>query len=370
MMGIKHLLLLAASVLLARCQQKPQVSMSPKLDQIFSGDLLYLSCDTGTGPSTVMWYLNNEKQLVTDKTWKIAVAAAKDSGSYVCESNGLRSDSFNVIVNEYIPTASLIIKTGHPVMRVGGSVILQLENEDGLQGWRCWVNRGAQTKRIKLRLKNDSVSLDFQPNSLYVPETIFWCTDALQQHRSNQIIVWTSDKDVSLEMYPLPAVAGESLTLRCLVWGTDQITQAVFYKDNTVITASKSPIYEVSDVTEKTEGKYKCDATFTHKARTAGQPYHMTSDSQPVFVQATPVKASLSEKMGLSCSCTRCPGGADYRWYKNDDVGQPVMLPNLNHRFMIPKESGSYACRAVWNGGRSLLSNSHECKFLLMDFGH
>ncbi|XP_076615406.1 sialoadhesin [Chaetodon auriga] len=360
MMGVKHLLLLAASVLLARCQQKPQVFMSPNLKQIFSGDLFYLSCDTGTGANTVTWYLNNDPKPLKDKTWKIAVAAAKDSGSYKCESNGLESDSFPIDVQEYIPRASLIIKTGQPVMRVGGSVILQLENEGGLQGWKCWVYRGHQTRRIVLRLKNDSKSLDFQPRSLNVPETIFWCTDRLEQSRSNQIIVRTSEKDVSLEMYPLPAVAGESLTLRCLVWGTDQITRAVFYKDHVLIGDSNSPIYKVPDVTENTEGTYKCNATFTYKARTAGQPYHVDSDHQLVFVQAAPMKAALSENIGLSCSCSRCPNITSFHWYKNDDDGQPVMLPDKREGFMMPKESGSYACRAVWETGMSFLSKSHE----------
>lgn len=97
--------------------------------------------------------------------------------------------------SEYIPRASLIMKTGQPVMRNGGSVILQLDNDDGLQGWNCWVYRGqgrTGERRIKLRLKNDSVSLDFQPTRLMVPETIFWCSDSTQQHRSNQVMVRTS----------------------------------------------------------------------------------------------------------------------------------------------------------------------------------
>ncbi len=90
--------------------------------------------------------------------------------------------------------ASLTITTGHPVMQTGGSVILQLENEDGLMGWNCWVYRGQRKKKIKLRLKKDSVSIVFQPRSLDVPETIFWCTDAAQEVRSNQITVKTSGR--------------------------------------------------------------------------------------------------------------------------------------------------------------------------------
>ncbi|XP_041818688.1 uncharacterized protein LOC121624831 [Chelmon rostratus] len=361
MTGGRHLLLLAVFVLLARCQQKPEVSMSPRLLQIFTGDIFYLNCDNNTGGSRVKWYIDDNEQTQTNKTWKIAVAAPKHSGSYKCESNGLKSDAFPIVVLEYIPRASLIMKTGQPVMRNGGSVILQLDNDDGLQGWNCWVYRGqgrTGERRIKLRLKNDSVSLDFQPTRLMVPETIFWCSDSTQQHRSNQVMVRTSEKEVSLEMYPFPAVAGENLILRCLVWGTDQITYTLFYKDNEIIQGSTNPSIKISDVTEVTEGLYKCDATFTYKARTEGQPYKVASDAQDLFVQAVPMKAFLSENVGLSCSCPQCPSDGFYRWYKNSDDGQPVWLTDSSTGFMMMKESGSYACRAVWKQGMSSLSNS------------
>lgn len=96
-----------------------------------------------------------------------------------------------------------------------------------------------------------------------------------------------SDKEVSLEMYPLPPVVGEPLTLRCLVWGTDQISNTVFYKDNAVIIGAVSSTHTITNVTELTEGQYKCDVTYTHKAQAAGPPYHEVSDTQEVFVQGT-----------------------------------------------------------------------------------
>lgn len=96
-------------------------------------------------------------------------------------------------------------------------------------------------------------------------------------------------------MYPLPAVAGESLTLRCLVWGTDLITRTVFYKDNAVILDSVSPTYKIPKVTESVKGRYKCDATFTHKANTGGPPYQVVSDKQDVFVQGMHIQTTLFE---------------------------------------------------------------------------
>lgn len=95
-------------------------------------------------------------------------------------------------------------------------------------------------------------------------------------------------------MYPFPAVAGENLILRCLVWGTDQITYTLFYKDNEIIQGSTNPSIKISDVTEVTEGLYKCDATFTYKARTEGQPYKVASDAQDLFVQGMNIQPAWS----------------------------------------------------------------------------
>ncbi|XP_034070171.1 uncharacterized protein LOC117544823 [Gymnodraco acuticeps] len=348
MRGITHLLLLAAFVLLGRCQQKPNVIISPKLKEIFPGDLFYLKC---SGKSKVSWYFDGKDQpLLTSDTWKIGVAAPKHSGSYQCESNGQKSDALPIKVMDYVPIASLTIKTGHPVVRRGDSVRLQLYNEDGLQGWMCWVYRGEKSNKIKLKIKNsDSVSVDFQVNRLMVPETIYWCSNDTQR-RSNQITLRTSDKDISLEMYPLPAVVGETLTLKCLAWGTNKIRHTNFYKGSDILSSSASTTHTISNVTESAMGRYRCRATFTYIREPAGGPYQETSDDQDVFVQVPPLmRAFLSS--GMLCSCPHCPDLHSYHWYKLDDQQWAAIGSSP------PKSSGTYACRAVWNIGRSSLSN-------------
>uniref|UniRef100_A0A3B4Y907 Uncharacterized LOC111650268 n=1 Tax=Seriola lalandi dorsalis TaxID=1841481 RepID=A0A3B4Y907_SERLL len=306
------------------CPSAFLVSMLPGLKMVFSGDLFYLSCDNSAGESGVKWYFNNKEEKQTNKTWKFAVASPKHSGSYQCERNGQKSGDFNLDVmgKPHEHHASLTIKTGHPVMQYGHSVMLQLDNEDGLEGWVCWVYReGTKTKKIKFKLENRD-HVVFQTTRLEVPETIFWCTDKSQNERSNQIIVRTSGghTDISLEMYPFPAVVGETLTLKCIAWGTDQISKTVFYKGDTIIMHDAKSTYSITKVSESTQGPYRCDATYTHKARTSGPEYHRVSDIQDVFVKEPPIKAVLSEGNGLSCSCQRCPPNVSYHWYhKNDD---------------------------------------------------
>lgn len=69
----------------------------------------------------------------------------------------------------------------------------------------------------------------------------------------------------------------------------------------------------------------------------------------------------------MSCSCRLCPANSTYRWYKIDN-GQARLLIGSKQRVMTPEERGTYACRFVWTEGRSLLSNVHSCKLLLIEF--
>ncbi|XP_077958618.1 leukocyte immunoglobulin-like receptor subfamily B member 2 isoform X2 [Gasterosteus aculeatus] len=360
MRTIQRLLLLAEILLLARCQQKPQVQMSPLLEKIFLGDLILLRCGVSTD-SEVTWYVNDTVQAQRNHTLKIEAAAPEHSGRYQCQhGNGPKSDDYPINVLGYAPKATLIIRTGQPVVRNGGSVVLQLDYDDGVKGWKCWVNTGEQTKTVRLRRSDEkAVSMSFQPNRLEVPESVFWCTN--QTLRSNQIRVRTSEKDVWLEMYPLPAVVGVSLTLKCLAWGTDRVTRAVFYKDNSIIQETQQTTYQINNVTESTGGRYKCEATYTHVQRTSGPPYQVVSDDQDVFVQVSPMRAVLDVfgASSMSCSCRLCPADSTYRWYKTDN-GEARPLIGSKQRVMTPEERGTYACRFVWTEGRSLLSNVHS----------
>ncbi|XP_062416004.1 uncharacterized protein LOC119212782 [Pungitius pungitius] len=358
MRAMQRLLLLAEFVLLARCQ-KLQVDISPQLEKIFLGDLIRLRCDSSNG-SEVKWYMNGTEQNQRSHTLKIEVATLKHSGIYQCERGTLKSDDYPITVQDYVPKASLTIRTGQPVVRKGGSVILQLDHEDGVKGWKCWVNTGEQTQKVPMRRSLEkAVRVVFQTHRLEAPESVFWCTGT-QQLRSNQILVRTSvsEQYVALEMYPLPAVVGESLTLKCLVWGAERIIRAVFYKDTKSIQESQQFTYHIDNVTDSTGGRYKCEATYTYKQHSAGPPYQVFSDEQNVFVQVSPMRAVLvSAGSSMSCSCLRCRANGTYHWYIYH--GEGWLLMSSRQRVMTPEKSGTYACRMVWTEGRSALSNVH-----------
>ncbi|KAM4525967.1 uncharacterized protein V3H82_000428 [Fundulus diaphanus] len=348
MTGGRELLLLAVVPLLVRCQQKPTVSMSPNLTQIFTGDLFHLHCKDDQSSSDATWYFNDEWQS-GNKNLKI-VATSKDSGRYRCEINGQRSDDLSIKVHEYVPIASLSIRTGQPVMRKNDKVLLQLKHDDGLSGWSCRVNRGKNTWMVTLRIKNENqTSFVFQTEPLRVPETIYWCVH--ENYRSNQVILRTTENEVTLEMYPFPAIAGEGLTLRCLVWGTDEISKSVFYKDNKIYQDVNGPTYKIRSVTESDVGSYKCEATYRHKAQTIKASHKYDSDVQDMLFHACPVRPQLSNNM--ECSCPSCHGNMSYRFYKQTSHSWRP-LP-LNEK---PSNYGIYHCRFVLDYMRTLPSNS------------
>ncbi|XP_061563826.1 uncharacterized protein LOC133418930 isoform X2 [Cololabis saira] len=349
MRGGKQLLLFAALILWVKCQQRPDVIIRPDLKNFFNGDLFYLICSNSG--STVKWYLNDVILPETNNTLRKAAASPADSGKYVCESDGAKSNECSITVHEYTPSASLTIETGGPVMPTKGAVRLKIENEDGLKGWMCKVNRGEETKTVKLKLTENSVSFVFQPTELKVPETIYWCTNSTEECRSNQITLWTTDKDVMLEMYPWPAVAGESLTLRCIVWGSDQVRKSVFLRNDTEISTVTGSTHTITIVDMSDMGRYKCHATYRYSAQTRKLPHQKDSDTQYLSVQVPPVRATLSKDM--LCSCSSCGNDMPYRYYKKN--GQSwTMLP----KDQKPDRSGTYRCRAVGEFMRTLPSAS------------
>lgn len=103
--------------------------------------------------------------------------------------------------SDYYPKASLTLETGQPVMQLYGSVILKLDNEDdGVWEWKCFAHRGKMTKTVRLKLQEDSKSLDFQRSLLGVPETIFWCTNRNETQRSNLVTIKTSGRPSNLHI--------------------------------------------------------------------------------------------------------------------------------------------------------------------------
>ncbi|KAL0984302.1 hypothetical protein UPYG_G00139670 [Umbra pygmaea] len=325
----KPLLVLAVFLAVVKSQQKPQISMYPKFNQLYSGDTITLCCECdNTG--TVKWFLNESTTTQTNTTWRIAAVSAKNSsGSYTCEINGVKSNIFKIEVLDFLPPASLLIKSGMPVVTTYGSVVLELQMEDGLQGWNCSVFQKKESN-IKIRrklLNNNHTTVTFHSLRQKEDIAIYWCSN--ENHRSTTITIRRSDQMTVLETPPRPAVLGEKLTLHCVVRMAPIISSAIFYKDGK----------ELPNDGREHQWNLKT----------------VTSEEQELIVTAPPPKAVLSGDM--SCSCSSCPGNT-YHWYYRQQ-NQPWKLKGKGESYVWDLLTGTeYACTAVWKNGRSALSNT------------
>ncbi|KAJ7985038.1 hypothetical protein DPEC_G00360980 [Dallia pectoralis] len=343
----------------------PKVSMHPSFNLVYSGDTLELRCDNRG--NTVKWFFNNanvteqDKTItVPNKTLSIAAASMKDSGSYKCESNGKTSESINISVLEGLPAARLFIRSGRPVISTNSSVVLELQVDEGLEGWRCWVSNGIQESNIKFKkalATGNHTSLHFQSRKQRDAVDVYWCSNEANS-RSTPVSLWRSDKMVVMDIQPRPSVLGEKLSLNCVVKWAETITNIIFYKDNVELARVADSSYVINEVSMSDQGKYHCVATYkTTNYGSETQPEK--SDTQELIVTVAPPKAVLSDQ--LSCFCSSCPSPANYKWYYKEDSNQPWQFMGKGNS-CPDRSAGIHACRAVWNNGRSAMSNFHETK--------
>lgn len=73
------------------------------------------------------------------------------------------------------------------------------------------------------------------------------------------------------------------MTLRCLVWGTKEVIQSVFYKENVMTKRVNGDTYNIPKVTESEMGRYRCKATYRYKDQTV-RPHVYESDVQDLPV--------------------------------------------------------------------------------------
>ncbi|XP_030626084.1 uncharacterized protein LOC115808764 [Chanos chanos] len=355
-----------ASRFLALAQGKPKVTLFPPFKLVYVGDEIHLNCKDSSSP--VKWHFNGVQQSETEPTLRIPTATSANSGVYVCEK-GERSEEKRVTVLDSLPPASLSIKMGFPVMSGGDGVVVELTVDDGLDDWWCAIARGTDPRNVTVnRSKRDMFTGKHYTVTLHVDlehadRAMVWCVKKSTTKRSNAIILRKTDSMVVLEPPVTPALEGERLVLRCVVWGNGRIDQVTFYKDNSVIRTGKDPNFTISNVTQADKADYSCQADYTFSTLHPNAAVHTKkSDPQPLRVIGSRApRAYLSESSyHLTCSCPRCP---DYRvlyyWYYRDSAheqGEKLTSSPPGETMTVTDGKKQYACQAVWDDGRSLMS--------------
>ncbi|XP_030626156.1 uncharacterized protein LOC115808809 [Chanos chanos] len=307
---------------LALAQGKPEVTLFPPFKRVYVGDEIQLNCKGASGP--VKWYISDKEQSGAGPVLHIPMATLANSGSYVCE-NGERSGVKDLTVLDSLPPASLSIKMGFPVMSGGDGVVVELTVDDGLADWWCVIARGTDPKNITVNRSNRdmftddhyTVTLHFDLN--HADRAMVWCVKKSTTKRSNAITLRKT---------------GETVALRCVVYGIRQTDQVTFYKNNNELVTSKDPKFTISNVTQGNEGDYSCKVDYTNK-----------SDPQPLRV--------IVSSNQLTCSCPWCPEKVQFHWYEH---GEKLPSSPPGKTMTVTDEKKEYTCRAVWDDGMSLMS--------------
>ncbi|XP_036391432.1 uncharacterized protein LOC118782200 [Megalops cyprinoides] len=340
-------------IALTEGQVKPEVTIWPGTKEIYSGDTLVLSCN---GSGQVTWFLNDQKNDHPNETWIISAVSTRNSGSYSCQRDSLRSDPKNITVLEYIPPATLSLISDLPVITQGDSVVLELQVDEGLEGWFCRVYKGHRARRIIIRstlMSSNETRVQIHPKTLLENESpaLYWCEHKTTKKRSNLITITTTDKMVMLETLPEPATLGKELTLQCLVWGQPIISEAAFFKDGKQLSIS-SFAYKIAQVKQDDEGSYHCKATYKFKDNKSNLPHTVASDPQVLKTKAALPQPVLTNKGNdMSCTCEKCAPNHTYRYYYKGEDGKLMWVKD---RTVL--RDGKYMCRAVWAKGVSMLS--------------
>ncbi|XP_059391394.1 uncharacterized protein LOC132124416 [Carassius carassius] len=312
-MDMRSLLILAVLLAVIRDGkgQKPTVLLRPKFPQVYVGDDITLICNREGGSKPTTWYRDGKVQgSYKDYTMLLTAVTPENNGSYKCGQDNQESDPFTLIV-------------------LGMNTILNVHDR------------------------------------LLCSSCCFSTVD-VQDVQSDQCLVCFSELLVMLVPPAVPVLQGESVALRCVVWGGPKLENAVFYKDKTQVISSSEGTYTITNATQDNNGKYSCHATYRYTRISAGAARKEgDSDAQEIKVIDGPAAAVISESaQSLQCSCPRCPKTyTSYRWNHTlfNDQQSHKRLPESDMS-ITPEEEGLYSCRLDCGNGFSRFSDSYSYK--------
>uniref|UniRef100_A0A8C2ESC4 Ig-like domain-containing protein n=1 Tax=Cyprinus carpio TaxID=7962 RepID=A0A8C2ESC4_CYPCA len=346
------------------------VFLLPKFPQVYIGDDVTLICKGGSKPTT--WFIDDKQQSHQDYSMFLTAVTPKNNGTYKCEQDGLMSEPLTLTVLELEPHAQLSPSVGGAVMIKGDGRNLVLQAEDDLKNWTCSVLRGVSRFGLGVNLDEQMKRAVILAELKEAERATFWCQKK-NIYRSNTVTLKMTEHMVMLVPPAVPALQGESVTLRCVVWGGLELENVVFYKDNTKIMNSSGGTYTITNATQDDNGKYSCRATyrFSHISAGAAQK-EGDSDAQELKVIDGPAAAVISgSTKSLQCSCPRCPDNCtSYHWYHTlfNDPHSRRRLPE-NDQSITAEEEGLYSCRFDCGKGLSRFSDSYSYKAQPAEFG-
>ncbi|XP_059381197.1 uncharacterized protein LOC132116386 isoform X2 [Carassius carassius] len=354
------------------------VSLRPKFPKVYAGDDVTLICNREGGSKPTTWYFNRTSSQ-THKDYLMlltAVTPDNNNGVYECDQGGTKSDPFTITVLNLEPHAQLSPSVGGAVMTKGDgrNLVLQTDDDD-LENWSCFVLRGVSTFAIGLDINKEMKRAVIFAEFKEAERATFWCKKNKTVLRSNAVTLKMTELMVMLVPPAVPALEGESVALRCVVWGGPELEEAIFYKNYTPISkSSPEGTYTIPKATQSDTGMYSCHATYrySHISAKAAQK-EGESDAQELKVIGGPPAAVISASTNsLKCSCPNCPANCtSYHWYHtpfNDPFTREKRSEN-DESITVEKE-GLYKCRLDYGNGFSRFSNIYTYKEQPGEFGY
>ncbi|KAK2870431.1 hypothetical protein Q8A67_024823 [Cirrhinus molitorella] len=362
--------LLILSVLLALIKedggQNPEVTLLPKFPQVYVGDDITLVCNHKGGNKQTTWHINGSPQPIQNYSMLLTAVTTQNNGEYKCDQGGSTSGPYNLTVLELEPHAQLSPSIGGAVMTKGDGRNLVLQVDDDPKDWACFVLRGVRGFALGVdvdeKIKRASIFAELKE----AERATFWCKKKKTEHRSNAVTLKMTELKVMLDPPAVPALQGEPVALRCVVWGGPKLENAIFYKDTTKIKSSPEGTYTITHATQNDNGNYSCRATYRYShisAQAAQQEGY--SDAQELKVIGGPPATNISGSANnLECSCSHCPAGCtSYLWYHTpfNDPYARRSLPKIGESITV-EEEGLYSCRKDCGQGFSRFSDVYSYK--------
>ncbi|XP_077075392.1 uncharacterized protein LOC143727214 isoform X2 [Siphateles boraxobius] len=358
--------LLTLSVLLALVREdkgeKPAVSLLPRFPDVFVGDDVTLACKGGGGP--IKWLINGIPLSHQDSLMILTAVTSKNNGNYECERAGSKSDPYRLTVEELEPHAQLSPSIGGAVMTKGGGRNLVLQVDDDPTGWKCFVLRGKRGFMLGTTVDKMKKRAVIFAELKEAKRATFWCKNGTR--RSNAVTLKMTELRVMLEPPAVPALMGESVALRCAVWGGKAET-AIFYKDKLLIANITKDTYIITNATQDHTGQYRCHATYRYSHISAEAALQEgDSDAQELNVIGGPPATTVysTSPESLECFCRDCPADCtSYYWYHtllNDSFARRKLPENTD--IITIKEGGLFSCRMKCGKGFSRFSKVYKAK--------
>uniref|UniRef100_A0A8C1ILB2 Ig-like domain-containing protein n=1 Tax=Cyprinus carpio TaxID=7962 RepID=A0A8C1ILB2_CYPCA len=367
-MDMRSLLLLSVLVALIREGegQNLTVTLLPKFPQVFVGDDVTLICNCKGGSKPTTWIFNGASQTHEDYSKLLIAVTPKNNGVYECVQGGKRSDPYTLTVLNLEPHAQLSPSVGGAVMTKGDGRNLVLQADDDLKNWSCFVLRGVSTFSLALDVDEKMNRAVIFAELKEAERATFFCKKKKADLRSNAVTLKKTELMVMLVPPAIPALQGEPLALRCVVWGGPELEKAIFYKDKTPIQSSAEDTYTITKAKQSDNGNYSCHATYRFSHISAGAARKEgDSDAQELKVIGGPPAAVISESSnGLQCSCPDCPANCtSYHWY-HTPLNDPFTRKKLSESngLITVKDVGQYKCRKECGKGFSRFSNVYIYK--------